>query len=638
MASCYGGMLAMLLTGTTMAAEEQTLVLARAGRPTATIVLAKEPTRAAQFAACELQLHLRQITGSEFPLVNEEEAFDGTAILVGDSRRVRAAGVNADELKSQEYLIQFAPQCVVLVGRDKQDRGKVQFDLTPNQQALDSWPGIWDERGTLDAVYEFLERYCGVRWFNPTEFGTECPSNPDLSVTGSLLRREPFMKYRFAAYPPSENYDQYTGLWPAGSDGYRQWEAAAYAKLHERCASGGYQLAKRGVNTLFRLRRREGGEHCPGNHSLYGYYRRFWAAEQGQESLFEGRKADYFAQGYEGQPPQLCYTSRSLVEQVAKDAREFFDSGKSYPGAMADGRFFCVEPMDNDQFCKCENCRKWLEGRDADTPFFTNGRHSDYFFQFVNEVARVVGTTHPDRRIVCLAYMTHGAPPAKFKLEPNVLVQYCFACNRLNFDRRSIDHEVALLEDWRAQYPDRTLYLWLYYTFPVETAYYGKFHCFPGFFAHAIGEQFELFRKYDYRGVFHCGYGQDVEAYITYQLMDDPTRNVDAMLDEYFARLYGPAADPMRKFYDIVEQTYGNPKNYPPGVAEAKLEGHHHQTEDVAWGNLGTAPRMEALKKLMDQAQELAKTPEQKQRVALFRLGVWDYMTAGREQYISKSK
>ena len=409
-------------------------------------MIAKQPTRAAQFAAYELQWHLKQITGGDFPIVRDDEPVQGLAILVGDSQPVRALGIKPDQLEKQEYLIRFTPEALVLVGRDKDDRGSVQYDQTPNQQALDTWPGIWDEQGTMYAVYDFLERYCNVRWFTPTEFGTDCPRQATLTVTGSELQRAPFMKYRYAAYPSSENYDQYTGLWPAGSEGHQKWEAAAYPELHRRFDGGGYALAKRGWNTLFRLRHREGGELCPGNHSLYGYYRRFWAAEKGQEQLFEGRHADWFAQGYEGQPPQMCYTSRGLVEQVAKDACEFFETGKNYPGAQAGGDCFCVEPMDNDQFCKCADCQKWLTGRDADSPFFTNGRHSDYFFQFVNEVAKLVGQKHPDKHIVCLAYMTHGAPPQKFKLEPNVLVQYCFACNRLNFDRASYEHEVELLK------------------------------------------------------------------------------------------------------------------------------------------------------------------------------------------------
>ena len=624
-----------LATGTAMAASaETTLVLAHNGEPAATIVIAQQPTRASQFAAHELRWHLKQVTGGDFSIVKDDESVQGLAILVGDSKRVRAMGIRPDQMKKQEYLIRFTPEALVLVGRDKDDRGSVQYDQTPNQQALNTWPDIWDEQGTMYAVYDFLERYCNVRWFTPTEFGTDCPMQPTLTVTGAGLQREPFMKYRFAAYPASENYDQYTGLWPSGSEGQKKWEAAAYPELHKRFDGSDFTLAKRGWNTLFRLRHREGGEMCFGNHSLYGYYRRFWAEEKGQEKLFEGKHADWFAQGYTGQPPQMCYTSRGLVEQVAKDACEFFETGRTYSGAQAGGDCFCVEPMDNDQFCKCPSCRKWLTDRDAASPFFTNGRHSDYFFQFVNEVAKIVAPKHPDKRIVCLSYMTHGAPPEKLRLEPNVLVQYCFACNRLNFDRASYEHEVALLKQWRQQYPDRTLYLWLYYTFPVEVAANGKFHCFPGFFVHAIGEQFDLFRQYDYRGVFHCGYGQDVEAYVTYRLMDDPTLRIEPLLDDYFTRLYGPAAGPMRKFYETVEQAYGNPANYPEAIAAGRIEGHHHQTEEMAWGYLGNAKRMEMLGRLIEQAKAAEQTAEQKQRVALFELGTWDYMVAGRNRYL----
>ena len=120
--------------------------------------------------------------------------------------------------------------------------------------------------------------------------------------------------------------------------------------------------------------------------------------------------------------------------------------------------------------------------------------------------------------------------------------------------------------------------------------------------------------------------------------MDDPTLNVDTLLDEYFTRLYGPAAGPMRKFYDAVEQAYGNPANYPEAIAAGKIEGHHHQTEEVAWGYLGNAKRMETLGRLMDEAKAAAQTAEQKQRVALFEMGTWDYMTAGRKQYVEHVK
>lgn len=634
------GLAVLAALGSALAAapKGQSLTLVRDGQPAATIVLAKEPTRVAQFAAYEMQWHLQQMSGATVPIVRDGEPTSGVKVLVGESEGTRALKLTSASFKPQEYLIRFLPGALVLMGRDKADTGAVQYTQTPTQAQFDTWPTLWDPQGTMYAIYDFLERYCGVRWLNPTEFGTDLPQRATVTVSGTEVRRAPYMKYRYACYPAAENYDHYTGLWQWGSEGRKAWEAAAYPHLQQQFAGGGYTLAKRGWNLLFRLRHREGGEQCPGNHSLYGYYNRFWEPAKGQEALFEAKHADWFAQGFEGKPPQMCYTSRGLIQQVAKDAREFFDSGKTYPGAQAAGNYFCVEPMDNASFCRCAACQKWLTGQDADSPYFSNGRNSDYFFNFVNEVAREVRKTHPSKWIVCLAYMTHAAHPSRVKLEPNVLVQYCFACNRLNFDRRSYEHEIKLLEEWRQKEPNRPLYLWLYYTFPREIADNGKFHCFPGFFAHAIGEQFALFQKYNYRGVFHCGYGQDVEAYVTYRLMDDPSLKLDALLDEYFGRLYGPAAKPMRQLYEVIEQTYGNPANYPDNVAQGKIEGHHHQTEEVAWGYLGTAPRMAQFGKLLEQATSLAQTPEQKQRVQLFRLGTWDYMVAGRKLYMEHAK
>jgi hypothetical protein len=293
--------------------------------------------------------------------------------------------------------------------------------------------------------------------------------------------------------------------------------------------------------------------------------------------------------------------------------------------------------MDNHNFCKDAECQKWFTGRDANSPYFTNGKASDYFFQFVNEVAKVVEKKHPDKRIVCLAYMTHGAPPEKIRLEPNVIVQFCFACNRLNYDHASYNHEEDLLRQWHKEYPDRDIYLWNYDTFPVERGrLIGHFNCFPGFFAHAIGEQFALFKACECRGVFHCGYGQEVEAYLTYRLMDDPSLPVDSMLDDYFTQYYGHAAAPMRKFYDTVEHIYGDPSNYGEEVASGRPSFHHHQTEAIAWERLGTAERMEALGRLMEEANDLAKTPDEKTRVKLFELGVWSFMQEGRRQWVAK--
>jgi hypothetical protein len=65
---------------------------------------------------------------------------------------------------------------------------------------------------------------------------------------------------------------------------------------------------------------------------------------------------------------------------------------------------------------------------------------------------------------------------------------------------------------------------------------------------------------------------------------------------------------------------------------------HHHQTEELAWGYLGTPSRMAYLARQMEQARELAGTPEEKARVAQFEEGIWLPMVEGAAKWAASGK
>jgi hypothetical protein len=48
----------------------------------------------------------------------------------------------------------------------------------------------------------------------------------------------------------------------------------------------------------------------------------------------------------------------------------------------------------------------------------------------------------------------------------------------------------------------------------------------------------------------------DVVPYTTSELVWDPRQDVDALMSEYLANFYGPAAEPMRSFYNTIESGY----------------------------------------------------------------------------------
>jgi hypothetical protein len=618
--------LAVVIPARALAAVPGEVVLTREGQPAAVLVLAANPTRAAQLAAAEVQHHVRLISGALLPLVKEGAPVAGTAIFVGATEAAKAAGLAGDSFKPQEYAVQFSAAGIFLVGRDAPEPGEFAYDMQ-DPAACTGLPGFWEERGTLDAAYDFLEQGCGVRWLNPTDLGTVVPQAATLKVKGSDIRRQPGFEFRDAIGAMGENvalYDSYVALWPRESTGYKQWDALAYADLHLRFPDPGRYEAARGVLArLFLLRRRNGGTIQRCNHSLYGYYERYWKDPA-------TRRPEMFAKGYEGEPPQMCYTSRALIEQQAQDARDYYDGKKT-------GRelgifwqpqlpnWFPVEPMDNSSFCTCAQCEALLQRDENAGRFYSTGVFSDYFFTFINAVAQELRKTHPDRSVVTLAYASHAALPKTVKLDPSVAVQFCFACNRAPYDREQYEHEMSLLKAWAAADPGRPLYLWLYDTFPVETARNGGQNCFPGFFAHTIGTQMKEFHRLGVRGMFHCGYGQEVEAYVTFKLMDDPTLAVDTLLASYFAGLYGAAAAPMQQLYLDIEKTYSDPALRPaPGEAPFI---------EVNWKHLGSPERMAALEALLGQAKALATTEREKRNVALFEVGVWSYMLAGRQQY-----
>ncbi len=609
----------------------QEVAITKNGEPAASIVIDRDANRAARFAALELQHHVQAISGAVLPIVHDGEAVTGLPILVGESAATRALGLESSSFGRQEYLVRIGQERIVLMGRDREDKGEPNLDFVANPNAIQSWPSVWHEQGSMYAVYDFLRDHCGVRWFNPTDVGTVYPTAATLTVSGAEVQRKPFMWYRGGTMIGQPERVQWGGgLWRSGTAEGENYMELGYASLYEAQSHvNSRNLGLRAQNTLFMLRQKGGGEQAPCNHSFYNFYERFHT--KGHEN-FEAYRPEFFAQGYSGEkPPQMCYSNDGFVAQVVTDIRSYFDnggyqkrmSGIGTPGYTWGENFFALEPMDNSAFCKCDACTPQYE---LDRP--RAEQHSTYWFRFVNRVANEIAKSHPDKKITTLAYMTHEGLPTNLKVADNVIVYFCISGNRMPYSPL-LDRQMALLDEWHRK-ENVPMSLWLYNTFPLEIANNGKFFCFPGFFAHELDKQFKRFREYEINGIFHCGFNGEVANYLCYRLMDDPDADVDLLLDDYFSSFYGPAGAALKSFYTLVEERYCNPENYPK-QGDEPYGGH--QDVRIAWKHLGNAETMTKLAEYMAEAHAAAVTPEQKQRVALWDQGVYQYMKAGYESF-----
>ncbi|MBI4024533.1 MAG: DUF4838 domain-containing protein [Verrucomicrobia bacterium] len=618
------GLLLACLALSVRGANDTELTLVRDGEANASIVIAKEPTRAASFAAKELQCHLKQITGAEATItevtsdewrVASEKAGDGKAsILVGESPATVALGLKSADFQPQEYLIKFGSNLIILMGRDKDDRRKMDY-ADPS-----SFPEFYDDQATCYAVYDFLERFCGVRWFLPTELGLVCPKSATLQVKGGEIRRSPTVKTRLQIF------------------GYQIPADLCGDTLHE--SKPPPVLAWR-EQMLWYHRYRTGGENYAGNHSFYGYYDRFWKKNPKNAAVFEAEHPAWFAQGFTGDKPhQLCYTNPDLIRQVVQDARDYFDGKGKKPGAVAEGDYFALVPMDTGEWCKCANCQVLLHKEPTrGKGQFSNDRASDYVYAFVNQVAREIAKSHPNKFLSALAYWEYCYPPHREPLAPNVSITMCLHARNV-YAKAVQDNDRAVFESWAKESLVRRKFFWFYYCFPSLAAVQAQFRCFPGFFAHSLAKQLPIYIAKGARGMFYepayLAYERrsalldQVEFYVTWKLADDPALDGNALIDEFFRLYYGAAAKPMKAFYERVEAIFSDPNNYPPNPG--------HQTEEIAWGRLGTEERMQELAKLMEAAHAAVRTDLEKQRVALFDKGIWQYMLAGRKTYATQTR
>jgi hypothetical protein len=585
----------LLCQGQSPPAVSKSIKLTENGQPLASILIPASAAASPNLAALELQHCIWKISGATLPIRVVDRSFSGVRIQLNGAKLTEAQWqVTPGKLKLNpyEYVIEFSPGVVVLMGRDALECNGAEIDYAEatgqtNAPAKLKLPGMFDDQGTLRAAYDFLERFCGVRFYGPKADSVVFPRQLTLEIRPANVRREPVIQH----VSGSPTYE-----WPI--------------------MQAQYGNPSRNALELFSRRLRWGGIPWWTNHTLHQYPARFPRAQ--------------FPEFY-ANSDKLCFSSLALAKRVAQDARDYF-GGKKVQGLDLHSIYFPVVPEDAATYCQCAQCKSLLDvGKTNVTrsakgvEMFNDGRASLLWFTFVNRIAGELKKTHPDKYISTLAYETYFWHPP-IVVASNVAVAPCMAVrNHWNLTYRK--NELTHYQDWIQD--KRPTFLWNYYCFPEEIAIGNKWKCFPGFMIHYEAEMIRRYARDGIKGVFLCGIGEQVDYYLTLKLYDEPTANVDTLLDEFFRLYFGKAAAPMKRFYTLIEDTYSNPENWPQ-------DGGFHQTEALAWGTLGTEARMTKLKACMDEAVAADVDPVIKTRIERWRVGVWEYMVAGRKAYLQK--
>jgi len=513
------------------------LVLADHGQSRYTIVIASDASATVKHAAQELSDDLKQISGAVLPVTSQKP--HGPAIFVGaspflpsDFRKVRL-----DTLTEEAFVVRTDRRDVYLAGHD--------------------------DRGTLYAVYSFLEDYLGARWYAPD--ATVLRPQEVVRVPHLNENQAPAFSYR--------NTDEAIVL------GNGPWDA--HLKLN-------------GVNV-------------PDQADLGGINRLFNGAENFYELVppdrYFAEHPDYFSlvNGKRKSSPdsQLCLSNPGVFKLVV-DA--LVAEAKANPQELTLG----LSPNDaRNGNCECDACRA------SDAKF---GSPGGTLLDFVNKVAAAVQAAVPDRKIwvETLAYQyTEKAPtPGVIAPASNVLVCMApiYACDGhpLATDPQNKTSNEALLA-WNKVAPGH-LHIWHYV---VNFSHY--IQPYPDW--DEMGADMAHYRENGVSGMFCEGDYQgncDLQAMHTWvmaRLFWNPHQDVWELVRDFSNGYYGQAGTDiyayLRLFHDRLQQ---------PNV--------HLHISDRPTSPLFSAELLKSASALFDHAEAVAETAEIKSRVQEARMGI----------------
>jgi hypothetical protein len=461
---------------------DDVVTIAEGGVGRAVIVVAADATEPEKHAAAELAGFLRQVTGGDYAVVNTAEP--------GPSRLL--VGPGAAELADQPFATQD-------LGAD----GLVVRTVGSDLILAGGRP-----RGTLYAVYTFLEETVGCRWW--TSKVSTIPKKANLKVGPINLRHLPPLEYRESFW-----FDALDGDWA----------------VRNKC--NGHSD---------RLDGPRGGKHAYEGfvHTFYALIPpdRYFKDHPEWFSEIEGRRTSEHA--------QLCLTNEDMRRELVKNLKERL---RANPAAT----IASVSQNDCGGNCQCSRCAA------VDTE---EGSPAGSLLRFVNAVAADIEPEFPQVAIDTLAYQYTRRPPAHVRPRPSVIVRLCSI--ECSFSRPLADERNRTfrddLEGW-SRICNR-LYIWDYTT---NFAHYVLPH--PNL--RVLGPNIRFFVDQGVKGVFEQGayqsYGSEMaelRGWVLAKLLWDPSRDPQKLMDEFLDGYYGPAARGMRDYlkltHDAVEAS-GDP-------------------------------------------------------------------------------
>nr|AUN36319.1 beta-hexosaminidase precursor [uncultured bacterium] len=528
------------------------MIIVEDHQPQASIVVAAGASEQVKAAAKTLQTYLQKSTGATLPLGNVAQG--QVAIHVGLTAYAKTLALPLGKLDKEGFILQGgdARNFIIAGGSDL---------------------------GTEYAVYDFLERYVGIRWLLPGEIGEDIPQRADLNIPVARVLENPayLLRYFWTLEPSGQSAD----------DPYPRYPS--WARQNR-------------INNFSRI---------SFHHNLLHLFPPSVFAKSNPEfyPLLDGKR--YIPQNDAEEQWQPNFSAPGIVDaavaQIDKYFQEHPDAG-SYSLGMNDSPKFDESPASK---TRRNGKRNSLGKEDV----------SDDYFRWANEVVEKVLVKYPDKWFGTLAYDEIADPPTTVKVHPRIVPFLTY--ERLFWlDPALKAHNQKLQARWEQA---SAILGWYDY-------HYGMMYMAPRVHLHQTQAVLQYGTKHKVR--FHtaelfANWGEGPKPWVLSKLLWNPNANLETLMDDWCNRAVGAEATPKLKTYyanwerfwtkDIVGTAFWN-KSF--GVD--KFQRQYLSYNDLSYLNEIPESIIVDSDRLMNEVVQLAKTPLQKQRAQKLAL-MWEF-------------
>lgn len=520
----------MLMAANVSADTRPPVTLVRDGTTDAVLVCADDLSSNARQAVEDLRSYLKQTSGAS---INVEKASQAgrLEIHIGKTpyvqslnlRPIETAGVNIDAFR----ILFPENDRIVLVGES--------------------------DSGTEIAVYDFTERYLGVRWLFPGDLGTYVPKTPSIDIAVEDIQSVP-------------DY---------------------FSRVIAQLAAGG-----RSVTPIW-LRRQRQHWTIQGHHAL----NKIFAPDKYKDShpefftrsAADGKTIVADAAGTNWQP---MLEAEGIVDEAISNLTTYFNEN---PGRVSHS----LGVNDNNNFGVPPNGINSVG----------DGDYSDYYFNFTNQVIEGVLQHHPDKWFGCLAYVGVTDPPKETGVHPRMIPYICIDRHRWVVPAYA-EKDMQRTRNWHAAAPVLGYYDYIYgddmYRIPRmydqttnEFLKFGYENGVRAFFGEYNGSPDWI---------------EGPKLYVIMKTLWDVSADADALKEEWYRLAVGDkAAKPLASYYRLWEDYWVHrvPKT---DWFESYADRVYFNFDYLGYLDELRPADLADARKLLLEVVKLAETPEQKAR------------------------